>query len=121
MRARCCSEADVVSRADFVIKHRTALVDFLEGHIRMRRWAFAAKTHEAAIKLLFRYEQDPGVAIRKPDLNTQRLLLRSTAMVDASHLQMYSSMRAKSFSAHALHSMGMIDSEMKMMSEGDAR
>jgi hypothetical protein len=34
---------------------------------------------------------------------------------------MYSSMRAKGFSAHALHSMGMIDSEMKMMSEGDAR
>ena len=41
-----------MGKADWIAKNRAALVDFLEDNIRLRKWLYDPKNHEAAVKLL---------------------------------------------------------------------
>jgi NitT/TauT family transport system substrate-binding protein len=44
-----------VSRASFIAKHRAALVDYWEDHIRSLRWFLDPKNHDAAIKYVMQF------------------------------------------------------------------
>lgn len=41
-----------MGKADWIAKNRTALVDFLEDNIRLRKWLYDPANHDAAVKLL---------------------------------------------------------------------
>jgi NitT/TauT family transport system substrate-binding protein len=46
-------------KPDWIAKNRAALVDFLEDHIRMRRWCLDPKTQPEAVKLLAQVDKQP--------------------------------------------------------------
>jgi NitT/TauT family transport system substrate-binding protein len=46
-------------KPDWIAKNRAALVDFLEDHIRMRRWALDPKTQPEAVKLVAQHDKQP--------------------------------------------------------------
>jgi NitT/TauT family transport system substrate-binding protein len=46
-------------KPDWIAKNRAALVDFLEDHIRMRRWCLDPKTQPEAAKLLAQVDKQP--------------------------------------------------------------
>jgi ABC-type nitrate/sulfonate/bicarbonate transport system substrate-binding protein len=48
-----------VGKPEWVAKNRATLVDFLEDHIRMRRWMLDPKTHPEAIKLTAQVAKQP--------------------------------------------------------------
>jgi NitT/TauT family transport system substrate-binding protein len=48
-----------VGRADWIEKNRSALVDFLEDHMRMRRWLVDPKTRMDAVKVLAEVTKQP--------------------------------------------------------------
>jgi NitT/TauT family transport system substrate-binding protein len=41
-----------MGKAEWIAKNRAALVDFLEDNIRLRKWLYDPKNHDAAVKLL---------------------------------------------------------------------
>jgi NitT/TauT family transport system substrate-binding protein len=44
---------------EFVAKNRAVLVDFVEDHIRFRRWTLDPKTHPEAVKLAAQHDKRP--------------------------------------------------------------
>ncbi len=51
-----------VARADFIAKHRAAMVDFMEDHIRFRHWMFDPKNRQAALELISKVTHRPAAA-----------------------------------------------------------
>jgi NitT/TauT family transport system substrate-binding protein len=45
--------------ADWVAKNRAVLIDFVEDHIRFRRWTLDPKTHPEAVKLAAQHDKRP--------------------------------------------------------------
>jgi NitT/TauT family transport system substrate-binding protein len=48
-----------IGKADFIVKNRAVLVDFLEDNIRMRRWSYDPKTRQEALKLVAEVTKQP--------------------------------------------------------------
>jgi sulfonate transport system substrate-binding protein len=46
-------------RPDWIAQHRAMLVDFVEDHLRFRRWAMDPKTRIEAVKLMAQFEKQP--------------------------------------------------------------
>lgn len=49
-----------VARKDFIAKHRAAMVDFMEDHIRFRHWIFNPKNRQAALALISKVTHRPA-------------------------------------------------------------
>jgi NitT/TauT family transport system substrate-binding protein len=49
-----------VARAEWVAKNRAALVDFLEDHLRFRRWAEDPKNHKEAVAIVSKVTRQPA-------------------------------------------------------------
>jgi len=77
------------AKADFIAKHRAALVDFLEDNARLRRWLFDPKNRPAVIALAAKVGKQPEAAYadwlfadkdpnyRAPDLEVDMKALQS--------------------------------------------
>jgi hypothetical protein len=48
-----------VAKGDFIAKHRPAMVDFAEDHIRFRRWIFDRRNRPAALALVSSVTKQP--------------------------------------------------------------
>ena len=53
-----------LAHADFIAKNRGAMVDFMEDHIRFRRWILDPANREAALKEVVRVTKQPMEAGR---------------------------------------------------------
>ncbi len=51
-----------VASKDFIAKHRAAMVDFMEDHIRFRHWIFDPKNRQAALELVAKVTKRPVAA-----------------------------------------------------------
>ena len=76
-----------VAKADFVDKHRAALVDFLEDNLRMRRWMLDPKTRNDAIRLLSDVSKLPVEKFAGWAYTGKDYYYDPNAMIDVTRLQ----------------------------------
>ncbi len=76
-----------MAKAEFVAKHRAALVDFLEDNIRMRRWMTDPRTRPAAIKQLADVSRIPADQYEEWVYTTNDYYYHPQALVNAERLQ----------------------------------
>lgn len=76
-----------VGQTDWVNKHRAALVDFLEDHIRFRRWLYDPKNREAAAELIAKVTKRPAKNYVSWVFTKQDNYRDPNAMIDVDRLQ----------------------------------
>jgi len=76
-----------VAKADFIGKNRSALVDFLEDNIRMRRWMFDPRTRNDAIRLVADVGKIPVQKLGGWVYTNKDYYYDPNAMVDVKRLQ----------------------------------
>ena len=76
-----------IAKADYVAKHRAALVDFLEDNIRMRAWMSDPKTRPAALKQLSDTTRLPVTDYEEWVYTKKDYYYHPQAMIDAKRLQ----------------------------------
>jgi NitT/TauT family transport system substrate-binding protein len=75
------------TRGEFIAKNRAVLVDFMEDHIRMRRWAMDPATRMEAVELYARVDKQPVEAFAPWVLTNKDTYRHPEALVDVTRFQ----------------------------------
>ena len=75
------------TRAEFIAKNRAVLVDFMEDHIRMRRWAMDPATRMEAVELYARIEKRSVEEFAPWVLTSKDTYRHPDALVDVARFQ----------------------------------
>jgi NitT/TauT family transport system substrate-binding protein len=75
------------AKAEWIAKNRAVLVDFMEDHIRMRRWALDPATRMKAVELYARIEKQPVERYAPWVLTNRDTYRHPDALVDLARFQ----------------------------------